>query len=62
MATQPSSKPHYIVSLCMAGFAYRYNGTGTLADYPSITAGLLQKHGIEVISSDNLLKLEADLL
>lgn len=62
MATQPSSKPHYIVSLCMTDFTCRYNGTGTLTDYPGITAGLLQKHGIEVISSDDLLKLEADLL
>lgn len=41
-----------------------YDGTfsGTLTDYPGIAAGLLQKHGIEVISSDDLLKLEADLL
>lgn len=41
-----------------------YDGTfsSTLADYPGITAGLLQEHGIEVISSDDLLEIEPDLL
>lgn len=41
-----------------------YDGTfsGHLADYPGITAGLLQENGINVISSDDLLELESDLL
>ena len=40
-----------------------YDGTlsGKLADYPGVTARLLQDNGIEVISSDMLLDLEGEL-
>lgn len=40
-----------------------YDGSfsGKLADYPGITAKLLQENGIEIISSDDLIRLEPEL-